>query len=335
MVGSEVPHILAVDIGGTSTRVAVARTPRGRMHRRVFPTPVDHPPDELVEAIAQAARELRDELGVSLAAAGVASAGTIDDRRGVIVESPNLPRFNDVPLRDILSDRLGVPAVLENDANAAALAENRHGVGRGSKEMVYITVSTGIGGGIITGGKLYRGAVGGAGEFGHMTIQADGPSCSCGGRGCWEMLGSGTAIAREAQRRVRTGEASSVDDLVGGEIERITAREVFQAARGGDGLSQRVIDEAARYLGIGLANVVNILNPEVIVLGGGIARTEGGFVETGVRIAQERAFKLHSGSVEVRVTEMGDDNGLRGALLLAQELVRVNRRAARSRTTRG
>ena len=322
MASSEKPRALLVgaDVGGTSTRVAIAATPRGRMTREVFRTPSGQSAESLAERISSTARHLADDASGTVVAAGIAVAGTVNDRERTIIESPNLPEFRDAPFGDLVGSALGVPIALENDANAAAVGEHALGAGRGSQDMVYLTISTGIGGGVIASGRLYRGALGGAGEFGHTVIVAGRtPPCRCGRMGCWEALSSGTAIAREVRDRLLAGESSRILELVGGIPGRVTAREVFNAADAGDDLANAVLDQASYYLGVGLANVLNVLNPDRVVIGGGMSRRWDRFIEPGIRVAKERAFQLHGGTVEFRHAELGDDNGLRGALFFARE----------------
>ena len=313
-------YLVGVDVGGTSTRVALAVTPRSRMIKEIFRTPTDHRAESLAERIADTARRLASESGGTVAAAGVAAAGTVNDRDRTIIESPNLPQFQDAPLGQLIGSTLGVPVALENDANAAAVGEHTMGAGRGSRDMVYLTVSTGIGGGVIASGRLYRGALGGAGEFGHTVIVAGRtPPCRCGRAGCWEGLSSGSAIAREVRDRLLAGESSRILELVGGTPGRVTAREVFAAAEAGDALANDVIDQASQYLGVGFANVLNILNPERVVIGGGMSRDWDRFIKPAIQVAKQRAFRLHADAVEFRRAELGDDNGLRGALVFARE----------------
>ncbi len=311
---------VGVDVGGTSTRVAIAATPRGRMTKELFRTPARLNVESLSKRIADTAKDLVDAVGGTIVAAGIAAAGTVNDREGTIVESPNLPQFQDAPLGHLVGSALGVPVVLENDANAAAVGEHSLGAGRGSHDMVYLTISTGIGGGFIASDRLYRGAHGGAGEFGHTVIVAGRtPLCRCGRAGCWEALSSGTGIAREVRDRLLAGESSRILELVGGTPGRVTAREVFNAAGAGDMLANEVLDQASHYLGVGLANVLNILNPEVVVIGGGMARQWDRYIEPAIKVAKERAFRLHGEAVDFRPASLGDDNGLRGALYFARE----------------
>ena len=327
------PYLLGVDIGGTQTRVSLARTPRGKMLRSVFSSPSRANPSILVDGIVEAASTLAREADGEIIAGVVAAAGTVDSATGTIVESPNLPMVKDFAVAEALSSRLGCPIEVDNDATAAAYAVHRMGVGRGTREMIYLTISTGIGGGIVSGGKLLRGIAGAAGEFGHMTIGLyRGIQCACGLSGCWETMASGTAIARMARIRIEGGEDSSLVEIIQAKgPESITARDVFEAAEQDDALGRAVVDEAGYALGVGLANIVNIFNPELIVLGGGLARGQDDFVMHGISVARERAFKLQNRTVRYEVTEFGDDNGLRGALLLARELAsRIHREAGRA-----
>ena len=315
------PYLLGIDVGGTQTRVAIARTPRSKMQRAAFATPAGGDPSVLTEMIANTAESLAADADGVLVAGVVAAAGTVDTATGIIVESPNLPMVRNFAMAEALTARLGTPISIENDATAAAHAVHKMGVGRGTREMIYLTISTGIGGGIVSRGQLQRGASGAAGEFGHMTIALQqGVQCPCGLSGCWETMASGTAIARAARTRMEGGEESSLMELSGerGHLN-LTARDVFAAAEADDALSRSVVDEAGNALGVGLANIVNIFNPELIVLGGGLARGQDDFVKHGINVARERAFDLQSRTVRFEVTELGDDNGLLGALLLARE----------------
>ncbi len=208
---------------------------------------------------------------------------------------------------------------LLNDANAAALGEHRFGAGRGTNNLIFVTVSTGIGGGIIIDGKLYSGTSGSACEIGHMTIDVNGPKCTCGNTGCLETLASGTAVARDAIGRIRQGEKSTLTEMVKGNLEEITAEKVGIAAQSGDSLSMDVISRAANYLGVGMANIVNIFNPEIIVVGGGMAKL-GDFLLDPVRqIVRERAFPISAQAVRIVTAQLGDDAGICGAAVFAFE----------------
>ena len=232
--------------------------------------------------------------------------------------SPSLPGWVDIPLRGTVEAAYGISTFLLNDASAAALGEHRFGAGRDSANLVYITVSTGIGGGFIIDNNLYSGTSGSAGDVGHMTIDVNGPVCNCGSTGCLETLASGTAIAREAINRIKNGERSSLAKTRDG-IENITAEKVGQAAREGDVLALAVVSRAAYYLGVGLANLVNILNPDTIIVGGGLSKLGDLLLEPTREVMRERAFQLPARAVRIVPSQLGDDAGVLGAALFAHQ----------------
>jgi glucokinase len=303
-------------LGGTKIIAAVVLPDGKIISRNYCLTMADHGPEIVIDrvlvavnrAIAQANLNTSDVIGI-----GIAAAGIMDTARGIVTTSPNLPRWYNVPLRDIIADRLGVVTYVINDANAAALGEHRFGAGVGFDNIVYLTVSTGIGGGIITGGELYSGADGCAGEMGHMTVEANGPRCHCGNFGCLEALASGWAMAKAALTHIKNGEKSSIVELVDGRLENITAETVSAAARRGDKLAADLIAEAAKYLGIGLANLVNIFNPELIVIGGGLSKMGDMLLKTARRELKERAFQLPAQTAHIVRARLGSNAGIIGA----------------------
>jgi glucokinase len=252
-----------------------------------------------------------------VAAVGIGAPGPPDIEAGVVVAPPNLPGWARVPLKRLIEDGLGITTFLENDANAAALGEHRFGAGRGTRHMIYVTASTGIGGGLILDGKLYHGADGMAGEIGHTTAMPYGPHCNCGNRGCLESFASGTAIAREARGRVARGVPTLIADLAGGDLERITAKLVAQAADQGDVEAQSILAEAMDYLGIGMANLVNLFNPELIVIGGGLTNIGEGLFDPVRRAIVRHAFHTPAETVRVVRAELGDKVGVLGAVAAA------------------
>jgi glucokinase len=259
---------LTVDIGGTKTACAAGTFSGDIIARREHPTPLARGPEACLERIARELRQVLREIRGSLPAPvsiGVACGGPLDSRAGVIYSPPNLPGWDGVPVKAFLEKRFGLPAFVENDANAGALAEYRFGAGRGTRNLVYLTLGTGIGGGIIVEGRLYRGTTDDAGEIGHTTILPDGPECLCGKRGCLEALVAGPAIGTRAQRLAREHPESLMHRLVGGDA--ITAVHALQAAKQGDRAAREVWRETGCYLGIGIANLVQVLNPQVIVIG--------------------------------------------------------------------
>ncbi len=308
--------VVAVDIGGTKLLAAVV-TPEGWLrHEQAAHTHAEQGVEAVVARIGDLIQGVLDRAGLSvasLAGIGLACAGGIDTARGVVVTpSPHLSDWGNLPLRDRLVARFPVPVALVNDASAAALGEHRYGAGRGSSHLVLLTLGTGIGGGIIIDGRLYLGASGAAGEIGHMTV-ADGPKCGCGNTGCLEMLASGTAIAREADRRLREGEPSVLTAMMGENGGPLTAEMVAGAASSGDALAKAVLERAGYYLGVGLVNLVNIFNPEVVVLGGGMAALGHVLIDPARRLVAERAFGVSAAAVRIVKAELGNNAGVCGA----------------------
>jgi glucokinase len=312
--------VLALDIGGTKLITALI-SPRGEMLAREYSlTLAEEGPAAVIRRIISAIDNLLALQNMTLGqveALSIAAAGPIDMAEGVVSDSPNLPGWRNIPLRNIVKDRFGIDTYLINDAKAAVLGEHRFGAGQGVNNLIYITVSTGIGGGIITNGKLYFGQSGGAGEVGHMTIDTNGPECTCGNIGCWETLASGKALAREAIRRLGAGEKSSLTDMVADGIENITAKEISLAAQSGDSFAQSVIARTAYYLGVGLVNLVNIFNPEMIIVGGGLSKMGDLLLEPARQVVRERAFTLLARAVRIVPAKLGDDAGVFGAAFFA------------------
>ncbi len=261
----------------------------------------------------------------AVVAIGVATPGPIDARLGVVTAPPNLPGWRDVPLGRMIQDEFGLPTSLENDANAAAMGEHRFGVGCDAEHLIYVTASTGIGGGFILDGRLYRGATGAAAEVGHMTILPHGPLCGCGNRGCLEALASGTAIAREARERVARGVATLIAELAQGDSDGISAKMVAQAADLGDAEANEILDQAMIFLGVGMANLVNLFNPQLLVIGGGLTKMGPRLFDPVRRIVDRRAFPATASAVEIKRAQLGDDVGLLGAAAVAMTAIEDNR----------
>jgi len=312
--------VLAIDLGGTKIIAALISSDGQMIARQYNLAQAYEGPESVIGRMFTAADTLLNKENLSpseLNSISIAAAGVIDLETGVITLSPSLPGWHDIPLRDIFRDKYNINILLNNDANAAALGEYHYGAGKGTKNMIYVTVSTGIGGGIILDGKLYSGSSGGAGEIGHTTVAPDGPQCNCGNTGCLEAVASGLSIAGEAKRRLSQGENSSLIKMMKGKIENITAEEVALAAEQGDSLSLDVIGRAADYLGIAVANLVNIFNPDVIVIGGGLAKM-GELLFGPVRqVVKERGLRLLTEAVRIVPPELGDDAGVFGAAIFA------------------
>jgi glucokinase len=287
----DVPSFLGVDVGGTKVAVASVEGNDAR-HAVEHPTPLESTA-ALLDCVEGAVREVAAAAGEP-DAVGVGVPSQIEWSTGTVVASVNVPLAN-VPLREELGRRLGVPVYVDNDASCAALAE-AHAIG--SRELVMLTLGTGVGGGVVTRGQIFRGAHGLGGELGHVVIEADGPECpgSCPNRGCLEALCSGTALERAAGRK---------------------GREVVEAARAGDADAQAHLDQLGRYLGIGISNMVNAFQPEVVAIGGGLSAAADLFLDTAIDEAAARALpKLWERTV-VQVAQAGNAAGVIGAGLLA------------------
>lgn len=311
---------IGLDLGGTKI-LAVVVSPSGRLLGRALrPTP-HAGRDALLAALAGTVAEaaqtagvaLRDTLGV-----GVGAPGPTDPVAGVLLEPPNLPRdCHDLPLRALLQPTLGVRVEVENDANVAALGEHRFGAGRGAADMIYITVSTGIGGGVIADGRLLRGAGLTAGEVGHMVLQPDGgEACGCGRIGCWEAICSGTAIARRAREAAVGGRAPALAARVAGDWSRLDAASVAAAAAEGDEAAAVIVARAVRYNGLALMNLLHLLSPGTIVIGGGVTHAWDTYLEPAARWALGQAMHRAAAACRIVRAELGDLVGGMGAAAL-------------------
>ena len=304
--------ILGADIGGTKLATVLA-TPAGEIvHKLRLPTEAERGAAHGVDRLVSMLRRNLDETGTGPAdviGIGVACGSPMDADRGIILGPPNLQSWNPVPIKAILESELGIYAELENDANAGALAEWLFGAGRGMRNVVYMTMGTGIGGGLILDGRLYRGSNGNAGEVGHMrVVDRGGPRCGCGKRGCLEAYCSGPSIARRT-REALAGTARSMILEPAGSLDAVSAEHLFAAARQGDALALRLVDETAHYMGVGLSNVIQALNPQAIVLGT-IATQQGDFYLDRVRavVRQETWPQIYE-AVQILPSPLGDQVG--------------------------
>ena len=296
------------DVGGSTLRLALAARDGKLLARKSFShsRPV---PDDVIDVLARNLKEMAHDANAELIAVGAAVPGPLDPCRGIVHFSPNL-EWREFPFADALSAELGVRVVMDDDANCAAFGEHAYGVGQNARDFLYVIVGTGIGAGLILDGKIYRGAHGFAGELGHTTILPDGPLCSCGNRGCVEVLAAGPALVR----RMRELDANVSDTL--------TARAVIAMAREGNANALQALGEAGKFLGIALANAVNLLNPEMIALGGGVALDAKELLLEPARAEiHKRAFAHSANLVTLVRAELGDDAGLMGAARLAWEML--------------
>jgi glucokinase len=308
---------IGVDIGGTKVAAGVVDD-RGEVIDRTRRLTPGHSAAETEAVIADVVAELSSRNVVS--AVGIGAAGWIANDRATVLFSPHLAWRNE-PLRDALSEAVGIPVVVENDANAAAWAEYRFGAARDCRVAVMVTLGTGIGGGLVVSGVLYRGAFGVGCEYGHMCVVPDGRRCACGNRGCWEMYASGTALARDARELAAIAPVSAhrLMELAGGDPDQLTGPLVTEAARGGDPAAVEIYTEMGRWLGRGLANHAAVIDPTVFVIGGGVS--EAG--DLLLRPAQEAFASSLTGRgfrplASVRSASLGPDAGLVGAADLAR-----------------
>ncbi len=329
----DTPLVVGVDLGGTQIRTALLRG--SQLLTRVALLTGENPlPERILPRIYESIEQVIFDAGVTpeqVAGIGIGAPGPLNSHTGVVFAPPNLPGWTNVPLRDLLQERFNKPVFVENDANVAALAEHMFGAGRGSQEMVYMTISTGIGGGVITRGQIIEGIAGTAGEIGHMTIDWQGERCNCGNIGCLESISSGTAIARRANQMIALGKGDELLDFVlqhqreqSGDpvldqprIEntaiRVTAHTVAQAAEAGIPLAGEIITRAAEGLGVGLVNIVHIFNPETIILGGSVTKMGARLMEPALQVMQKRAMRVPASTVRVVLAELGEEVGLIGA----------------------
>lgn len=314
-------YVLGIDIGGTKIALGLVDETGRQVAGDRMPTQPEAPPAVTVQRMLDRVQQLMAESGIgkdALGAVGIAFAGPLDAAEGRITNPPNLPTWHNFPLADVVREVLGKPTYLENDANAAALGEAMYGAGVGVKNMVYVTVSTGIGGGAVLDGRLYRGETGAACEVGHIKIVYNGRECGCGGRGCLEAYASGTALAKRAQEAVAAGEPSILAELAGG-IENIRAETVVQAMDKGDALATRLWHETMEYLSAGVGSLVNTFNPRLVVVGGGLTKAGEklfGPLREGVR---RTAMAPLAAVVEIVPSKLGDAVGVVGAAAVARE----------------
>ena len=307
---------VAVDLGGTNIRAAAIDDQANICKKIKRPALAREGKEAVIGNLLSAIKEIYHGLpekqvkGVSL---GI--AGAIQRKKGIITQSPNFSGWEDCQIKLEVEAGLSrkIPVILENDANAAAMGERWQGAGRGVDNLICLTLGTGIGGGIIINGKLLYGADGMAGELGHITVVPDGPRCHCGNYGCLEALASGTAIQREATRALKNHPESELNRRCEGNVKAITAEMVYHSATSGDLVCQKIYRTMGKYLGIGIASMVNIFNPEMVIIGGGVSKAWKLFAPHTTEEVNHRAFKAVAQRMTIVPAECGDDAGLLGA----------------------
>jgi glucokinase len=314
-------HIAGVDLGGTYIKTALVSLSGELIHKIEIPSEAEKGPDGVIENICNsiklAAKESGNDIS-SIKAIGIGSPGPLNTEKGIVCNAVNLPGWIDIPLRDKLQNSFGIPVNLENDANAAAYGEYWHGAGEGASIMVAFTLGTGVGGGIIIRGHLLRGSSDGAGELGHMTIVPNGDICSCGNYGCLESYASATALVRRTKSKLNSGADSILSKWIS-EGKILSAKLINDAHLSNDSFATSCFEEAAYYLGIGVANVVTTLNPDIVVIGGGMIKAGEVIMKPVRREVKKRIFDRLSESLRIVPARLGNDAGMIGAAGLVIE----------------
>jgi len=314
---------IGIDLGGTNIRGVLVNEEGDIIHKLKSKSLVKRGKSVTIKSIFETIQELLDQSGKfpdNIIGIGVGAPGPLDIKKGIIHFAPNLPGWREVPLKKILEDEFKVKVVLENDANAAAWGERCFGAGKGVDNLACFTLGTGIGGGIIIDGKIYHGNNFVAAELGHMTVNRDGPRCNCGNYGCLEAYSSATGIKNRIKDRIQKGVKSHFltfdnDHL----IESMSLKSIFETARMGDDLTQSVVEDAIDYLGIAIANIANILNPEMIILVGGITNEGDTLLNPLKKKVAERALNSNYKFLKIVIGKLGDLAGALGAAALLFE----------------
>jgi len=315
------PFVIGVDLGGTNIVVgAVSVDGTVQLPVRSEPTRAEQGSEAVTDRMCRMIDTVIAEARVATGAGrdafvgvGVGAPGPLDREAGIVVVAPNL-RWYDYPLAAEMRARTGFDITLDNDANCATMGEWWLGAARGARHVVGLTIGTGIGGGLILNGALYHGSSDVAGEIGHMTLDSNGRRCSCGNYGCLEAYASGTAIAERAREALGGSEASTLRAMVGGDLSRITAQLVYDASAAGDAIAREVVRDTARFLGIGIASLLNVFNPEVVVLAGGVTQAGAALFDPIQAEVRKRAFKPAWSAARIVPGELPGNAGVVGAV---------------------
>jgi glucokinase len=312
--------IIGIDLGGTTIKGALVTGEGEIIHEVRFETE-QRSSDRLLEQIVETIHILRgdDRARGRASAVGIGIPGLVNLKSKRIEVMPNLPPLSDVDIISELTSQSGLPVVIDNDANAAAYAELQAGAARGRRDVFFVTLGTGIGSGLIIDGKIYRGATGFAGEFGHMTIDPEGIECACGNIGCLETIASGPNIVRRTRERLYRDRTSSLSRLAIPRDRELTAEDIARAASEGDEMAQVMMERTGMFLGIAIAAVVNLLNVEMVVMGGGVMEAGDLILKPTVKETRRRAFPPSFNSCEIAIARLGPSAGVIGAALLARD----------------
>lgn len=316
--------VIGIDLGGTKALAGAVAADNSIAGQAKISTRKSRSPEALLAEIAACARKAVDNAGLPYAAvraAGIGVPGPIDPATGAVKTAPNLG-WHDVPVKTILERELGVPVAVDNDVRVATLGEHQLGAGRGYSRVVTFFVGTGIGGGLVIDGQIYRGAHNAAGEIGHTFVAPGGPRCGAGHSGCLEAMASRTAIQRDIIAAVGQGKRTALSHIVAGNLANMKSSDLAEALAHDDKLAKRILKRAAQYLGYGIASAVNLIDPDVVILGGGVIEAVGDpFVAWATKVARPNCISPASRDIPIVCAALGDDAGMLGAALLARETV--------------
>ncbi len=318
---SERKLLIGVDLGATNSKIALLSNRARVLARSAFPTgSYGHRPALIEKLIYEIGRllSLNTISFNKISGVGIGLPGLIDFSRGIVFKLTNIPGWNNIPLKKILVDRLGVPVYIDNDVNAICLGEYLYGAAKGVSNVITLSLGTGIGGGLIINKSLYRGASFSAGEIGHILINKNGPRCGCGRYGCLESYVGNYAIIRMAREQLKKRSSRILSNLTGGDFNKLSPKLISIAARKGDSLSIGVWQEVGRYLGIGLSVLVNLINPDRIVLCGGVSKAGSLFIKSALESLKKYSMEVPYRAVKVIFSKLGDDAGVIGASCLVK-----------------
>lgn len=315
-------HVVGVDLGGTKILAGVFDTKLQPLGTTKFSTKAQRGPEAVIERVARCVQDAIDECDLStkqVRAVGIGAPGAVDPEHGEVVFAPNLG-WKDVAIVKELEKRLDIPVFLENDCAACMLGVYEQELKSKPKHVLGIFIGTGIGGGLIQNGELYRGFSHTAGELGHMVIDVNGPKCSCGNKGCFEVFASRSALFRAIQSAIKNGEKSLLTEMLGEDLKDLRSGDIRKAIRRGDKLVEKIVEEAAEYTGVAIGNLVNILNPEVVVLGGGVMEAlSDEMMPAIVKSAKSHVLPGTFRNVNIIASKLGDNAGITGAAALARD----------------
>ncbi len=313
-------YYLGIDLGGTNISAGIVNESGEILAKAVTPTMNGREAEDILNDMATLCNKLAEELEIGfedIESLGLGVPGMINKRKGILLYANNL-NFKNINIVKEMNKRIGLPVYIENDANCAAIGENVCGAAHGNKNIIYVTIGTGVGAGIIINGKVFSGSFGGGGEAGHMVIVADGELCSCGRKGCWEAYASASALRREGRIAAAKYPSSKIYDLVDGNIKLIDAKTVFDAADMGDNVAEYILGRYINYLAIGIVNLVNIFQPEAVVIGGGVCAQGDRVIKPIQKILDEKVYGGEN-KTELKIATLGNDAGIVGAAMLGRK----------------